>query len=95
MTKLRHENPPHWGPDPGAVRSVPDTAKPWTPPAERQKRAAEREARRRELVQRSKERDFELLVAPARADAQRRHDLGLPLSPWDELSLALSKRGRG
>ena len=53
MTKLRHENPPHWGPDPGAVRSVPDTTRPYKPPksyAERKREKQEEEARRAEAL---------------------------------------------
>ena len=60
MTKLRHENPPHWGPDAGAVRSVPDHTRPYKHVTEAEK------ARRR------KERAEELR---ARGEAIRRAEL--------------------
>lgn len=87
MTKLRHGNPPHWGPDPGAVRSVPDTTRPCSPLEDRTQRAADRAEANRARKTQSEQHDMALIVAPALARGRKRFSLGLPLSSWERAIL--------
>ena len=58
MTRLRHENPPHREPDPGAVITVPDSPRPFKPTREMQRNAEqiyrERENRKRREAERKR-----------------------------------------
>lgn len=65
MTELRHENPPHWGPDPGAVRSVPDTTRPYNhvtdgDKARRRKELGEEKRKKGEAIRKA---EFDASVA--------------------------------